>query len=84
VDESSPSALRSRSFSSPRVILTSPNAVPNAVRHGRQSVQEAVAIVIDPHARCSQRYAPVVVRKLKYRSNHEKADQCIVVIATVK
>jgi len=69
----------------------SPNAVPNAVRHGSQSATETVATdmemvatVTEPLAKCSLWYAPIVARKLKYRSNHAKADQCIAVIVTVK
>jgi len=69
----------------------SPNVAPNAVRHGSQSATETVAIAmvmadtaIGPLARCSLQYAPIVAMKLKYRSNHVKADQCIAVIVTVK
>jgi hypothetical protein len=43
-----------------------------------------VATVTEPLAKCSLRYAPIVARKLKCRSNHAKADQCIAVIVTVK
>ena len=67
------------------------SVVPNAARHGRQSATETVATamemvatVTEPLAKCSLRYAPIVARKLKYRLNHAKADQCIAVIVTVK
>ncbi len=44
-------ALRIRSFTNPEVILMSPNAVPNVVRQGSQTVPEVA--VTDPHVRCS-------------------------------
>ncbi len=80
------SVLRIRSFSNPRVTLMNPNAAPNAAGHGSQSTTEAVAIamVTETLAKCSLPYAPLVARKLKYRSNHAKADRCIAVIVTVK
>jgi hypothetical protein len=83
-DENSPSALKSRSFSNPRGILTNLNVAPNVVGHERQNVPEMLATAIHPHARCSRQYAPVVGKKLKYLSNHAKADRCIVVIAIAK
>jgi hypothetical protein len=84
VEVNSLSALRIRSFSNPRVILMSPNAVPNAVRQGKHSGTETMATAIDPHAKCSLQYAPIVARKLKYRSSHAKTDRYIAVIASVK
>ena len=83
VDVNSPSALRTRSFSNPKAILTSPNVAPNAVRQGNHSGTKAVATAID-HVRCSLRFVLSVASKLKYRSSHAKTDQCIAAIATVK
>jgi len=76
------SALRNKSFSSLRAILMSPSAVPNAARHGSQSVTEAAAM--DPDARCFPRYVPSVAKILKYLSNLAVIDRFTVAIATVK
>ena len=64
----------------------SPNVVPNAVKKGSQSATEAVAVAtaLVLHAKCSLPYAPIVAKKLKYRSNHAKTDQCIAAIAIAK
>jgi hypothetical protein len=84
VELNSPSALRSRSFSNPRVIQMSPNVVPNVVRQGKHSGMEMAATAIDPHDKCSLQYVPIVARKLKYRSSRTKIDRYIAVIASVK
>jgi len=91
VKVNSSSALRNKSFSNPEAILTSPNVAPNAVRQEKQNVMEMVvtamemvATATEPNAKCSPRFVPSAVRKLKYRSSLVKADQCIAVIATVK
>ncbi|MDD5038252.1 MAG: hypothetical protein PHN78_02930 [Dehalococcoidales bacterium] len=67
------------------------SVVPSAVRQGRHSRMVTVAIAmavistaIVPLARCSLRYARIVVRKLRYLSSHVKADLYIAVTATVK
>ena len=62
----------------------SPNVVPNAVKKGSQSATETVATALVLHAKCSLPYAPIVAKKLKYRSNHAKTDQCIAAIAIAK
>ena len=84
---SSLSALTSKSYSNPEATPTSQNVAPNAVRQEKQTVMETVATAdtatVSP-ARCSLRYAPSVARKLKYRLNLAKVDQCIAVIATEK
>jgi threonine/homoserine/homoserine lactone efflux protein len=87
----SPSVLTNKSFSNPEAILMSLNVAPNAVRQGKHSGMETVATVmvmadtaIVPLAKCFLQYAPIVARKLKYRSSHAEIDQCIAVIATVK
>jgi len=77
-------ALRIKSFTNPRVILMSPNAVPNAVRQEKHSGTGTVATALVLHAKCSLPYAPIVAKKLKYRSSHVKTDRYIAVIATVK
>ncbi len=76
-------ALRIKSFTKPRVILMSQNAVPNAVKKGSQSATETVATMID-RVRCFLQYAQIVAMKLKYRLSPVRTDQCIAVIATVK
>jgi hypothetical protein len=85
------SVLRIRNFSNPKVIPMNPNAAPSAVRHESQSAMETVAMVMamiamvtEPLAKCSLRYALNVVKKLKCHLNHVKADRCIAVIVTVK
>ncbi len=78
------SALRNKSSSNLKAILTSPSAVRHAAKQGKQSVTETVATAIDPGAKCSLRYAPNAVKKLKYHSSPVKVDQCIVVSATVR
>ena len=91
VGESSLTALRIKSFTNPELILMSLNAVPNAVRQGRHSGTETVAAamaiadmgIVHP-ARCSLQYAPIVARKRKYHSNHDKTDQYIAAIVSVK
>ncbi len=77
-------ALRIKSFTNPRVILMSQNAVPNVVRQIKHSGTETVATAPVPRVKCSLPYAPIVANKLKYRSSHAKTDQCIAVIAIVK
>ena len=62
----------------------SPNAAPNAVKKESQSATETVATALVLHAKCSLLYAPIVAKKLKYRSNHARKDLCIAAIATVK
>ena len=75
-----PNALKTK----PRVLLMSRNAVPNVVGKIKHSGTEIVATARVPRVKCSLPYAPIVAKKLKYRSNHAKTDQCIAVIATVK
>ncbi len=59
----------------------SPSVVRHAVKQGKRNVTETVAT---GHAgKCSPRYVLSVAKTLKYRSSPVKADQCIVVIATV-
>ena len=79
-------ALRIKNFTNPRVILTSPSAVPNAVKQGSQGDMETltIAMAIRPNAKCFPRFVPIVARKPRYRSNPVRTDQCIVTIATVK
>jgi uncharacterized membrane protein len=84
VGMNSSSVLTNKSFSNPEAILMSLNVAPNAVRQGKHSGMETVATAIVPLAKCFLQYAPVVARKLKYRSSHAEIDQCIAVIATVK
>jgi hypothetical protein len=63
------------------------NVVRRGIHRATKTVATAmgiVAMVTEPLAKCSLRYVQIVARKLKYRSNHAKADQCIVVIATAK
>ena len=76
------SALRNKNFSSPRAMLMSPSAVPNAARQGNQNVTEAVTTA--PDVRCSPRYAPSVARTPKYPSNHAVTGLFTVAIAIVK
>lgn len=59
----------------------SQNVVPPAVNQGDPNVPEAV---LGHHARCSRQYVLSVVRRLKYRSSHVKADQYIAVTAIAK
>ena len=87
----SPSALTNKSYSNPEAILTSPNVAPNAVRQGKHSGTETVAIamaLVDTAivhlARCSLQYAPIVASKPRYHSSHAKTDLYIAVIASVK
>jgi hypothetical protein len=67
-----------------------PNAAPNAVRQGKQSVTGIVATAMAivpitlPDAKCSLQHVLNAARILKYRSNRVKVDRCIAVIATVK
>ena len=62
----------------------SPSVVHHAVKQGKQNVTATVATVATgPGAKCSPRYVLSVAKRLKYRSSPVKADQCIVVIATV-
>jgi hypothetical protein len=87
----SPSALTNKSYSNLEATPTSLNVVPNAVRQGKHSGTETVAIAmavadtaIVPLARCFLQYAPIVVRKPRYHSSHAKTDLYIAVIASVK
>jgi len=91
VGVNSPSALRIKSFTNPKVILMSPNVAPNAVRQEKQSATETVAtamemaaMAIHPDVNYSPQCALIVVKKLKYRSSPARVDQFIAVIATVK
>jgi len=91
VEVNSPSALRNKSYSNPEATLTSPNVAPNAVRQEKQNVMgivatvmEMVATATEPNGKCSPRFVPSAIRKLKYRSSHVKVDPCIAVIATAK
>ena len=94
VGMNSPSALTNKSYSNPEAILTSPNVASNVVRQGKHSGTEtaATAIVtmviadtaIAHLARCSLRYAPIVVRKPKYHSSHAGKDLYTAVIASAK
>ena len=59
----------------------SPSVVRHAVKQGKRNVTATVAT--GPGAKCSPRYVLSVAKRLKYRSSPVKADQCIVVIATV-
>ena len=76
------SALRNKSSSNPKVILTSPSAVPHAAKQGRHSVTELVAT--GPSGRCSRQYAPSVAKKPKYHLSPAKVDQYTVVIAITR
>jgi hypothetical protein len=79
------SALRTKSFSSLRAILTSPSVVRNAARQGSHNVTEVVVVVITvPDVRCSPQYVPSVAKTPKYPLNHAVIDLFIVAIATVK
>ncbi len=76
------SALRNKSFSSLKAILTSPSDVPHAVRQGSQSVTETAAT--GPDARCFLRHALSVAKTPKYPLNLAVISRFTVVIATVK
>jgi len=87
------SALTSKSYSHPEAILTSLNVVPNVVRQGKHSGTVTVAIAmaiaiadtaIVPLAKCSLQYAPIVARKLKYHSSHDKTGLYIAAIVSAK
>ena len=66
-----------------KAMITIPNAVPTAVRQGKQSATEAVA-TIDPNVKCFLQYAPSAVRTPKCHSGHVKIDPYIVAIATAR
>ena len=60
------------------------SAAPHVARQGRQSVTETVVMATGPGARCSQPYAPTVVKIPKCRSNPAKVDRYIVASATAR
>lgn len=60
------------------------SAAPLAAKPGEHSVTDMTTMATDLDARCSLRYAPSVVKKLKYHSSPAKADQCIAVSAISK
>ncbi len=76
------SALRNKSFSSLRAILTSPSVVQNAARQGSQNVTEAVTTV--PDVRCSLRYVPSAAKAPKSHLNLAVISRFTVAIATEK
>jgi len=76
------SALRNKSFTSPRALLMSQSAVPHAARQGNQGVMETA--ITDPDARCFPQHAPSAVKIPKYPLNLAMIDLFIVEIATVK
>ena len=76
-------ALKIKSFTNPRVILTSPNAVLNAVKKGSQSATETVATTIN-RVRCFLQYAPSVGKLLRYHSSPAEIDRFIVATATIR
>ena len=84
------SAREQEQFAS-RGYTNEPKVVPHVARQGKHGSTETVATAMamtatatHPDARCSLQYAPIVARKLKYRSSPVRADRCIVAIATVK
>ena len=60
----------------------SPSAVRPAVRQGKSSAAASVATSVG--MKCSPQYALNVARKPKCPLSLEEADQCIVVIATIR
>ncbi len=58
------------------------NVVSNAVRQGKHSGTETVAMQAD--VKCSPRFVLSVAKKLKYRLSLVKADRYIAVIAFAK
>jgi hypothetical protein len=72
---------RNRSFSRRKVTLTSRRGVFLAVRPGNLT---EVAVAPDPTCRSIQRFVLSVAKKLKYRSNPDRADRYIAVLATAR
>jgi hypothetical protein len=86
--QTSPSALRNRSFSSPRATPMSPSAALPAATHAKPSARETPALVAatvtTASARCSRRPVQIAVRLPRFPSNRATEDPFTVVIATVK
>lgn len=59
------------------------SAALNAAKQEGHSSKALAAMATEHSAKCSLRYAPSVVRKLKYLSNHVKVGQCIAASATI-
>jgi hypothetical protein len=82
VEKISPSALKNRNFSSPKVTPMSRNVVPAVERQGKLTDRE-VAVTGLP-VKCSPQHAPSVVRIPRFLSNLEVIGRCTAVIATEK
>ncbi len=82
VASSLPLAPQSRNFSAPRAIPTNPSAVRHAVDNAARSGLTRTAAVISRNVRCTRRYVPNAVRKLRYPSSHVRTGRYIVAIVT--
>ena len=80
----SPSLPKSRNSISPRDSLMSPDAASPAARQESHSGTALVLVDPDTTARCSLRCVLNVVSTRRYHSSHEKTDQCIAAVATIK
>jgi len=80
------SPWKSKSFSHPKVIPMSRNAVPHADSHGKNDravpVRKEITPATSHNAKCSPLPVHAAEKQPKYRLNPEKADRFIAVIAT--
>jgi hypothetical protein len=87
VEVISPSLLKNRSFSHPRAIPMSRNAVPHVDSHGKKNraltIPREATPAISHNAKCIPLRVLAVGKRPKFRLNPEKADRYIAANATV-